>query len=204
MGLDLVSEIARTQQTIRTDDYVRESLSRDSRGRVENPNLKAWMGVPLVADSGGGVLGVMVAATTDPGVRFTDEQQSLFWDIANLAASAIDKFQLFNKTQQRARQLSAINEIATRLASELGNVDRLLRLITENAVQIRRGSRALLLVDEETGDLEFRVVVGGGVDLSGERIPAGSGLAGATVQRGAPIIVNDQAGTALVRRSAGG
>jgi len=192
MGLDLVSEIARTQQTIRTDDYVRESLSRDSRGRVENPNLKAWMGVPLVADSGGGVLGVMVAATTDPGVRFTDEQQSLFWDIANLAASAIDKFQLFNKTQQRARQLSAINEIATRLASELGNVDRLLRLITENAVQILGAEAgALLLVDEETGDLEFRVVVGGGVDLSGERIPAGSGLAGATVQRGAPIIVND-------------
>ena len=192
MGLDLVSEIARTQQTLRTDDYVRESLLRDPRGAVENPNLKAWMGVPLLADTGGGVLGVMVAATTEPGVRFTDEQQSLFWDIANLAASAIDKFQLFNKTQQRARQLSAINEIATRLASELGNVDRLLQLITENAVQIL-GAEAgsLLLVDEETSDLEFRVVVGGGADLTGRRIPAGSGLAGATVQRGAPIIVND-------------
>ena len=192
MGLDLVSEIARTQQTIRTDDYVRESLLRDPRGRVETPNLKAWMGVPLVADTGGGVLGVMVAATTEPGVRFTDEQQSLFWDIANLAASAIDKLQLFDKTQQRARQLSAINEIATRLASELGNVDRLLNLITENAVQILGAEAgALLLVDEETGDLEFRVVVGGGADLSGERIPAGSGLAGATVQRGTPIIVNE-------------
>ncbi len=192
MGLDLVSEIARTQQTLRTDDYVRESLLRDPRGAVENPNLKAWMGVPLLADTGGGVLGVMVAATTEPGVRFTDEQQSLFWDIANLAASAIDKLQLFNKTEQRARQLSAINEIATRLASELGNVDRLLRLITENAVQIL-GAEAgsLLLVDEETGDLEFRVVVGGGADLTGRRIPAGSGLAGATVQRGTPIIVND-------------
>ena len=192
MGLDLVSEIARTQQTLRTDDYVRESLLRDPRGPVENPNLKAWMGVPLLADTGGGVLGVMVAATTEPGVTFTDEQQGLFWDIANLAASAIDKLQLLNKTQQRARQLSAINEIATRLASELGNVDRLLQLITENAVQIL-GAQAgsLLLVDEETGDLEFRVVAGGGASLIGRRIPAGSGLAGATVQRGAPIIVND-------------
>lgn len=192
MGLDLVSEIARTQQTLRTDDYVRESLQRDPRGQVENPHLKAWMGVPLLADTGGGVLGVMVAATGEPGVTFTDEQQSLFWDIANLAASAIDKFQLFNKTQQRARQLSAINEIATRLASELGNVDRLLQLITENAVQIL-GAEAgsLLLVDEDTGDLEFRVVVGGSAELVGRRIPAGTGLAGATVQRGAPIIVND-------------
>ncbi|HEX3049988.1 MAG TPA: GAF domain-containing protein, partial [Aggregatilineaceae bacterium] len=134
MGRDLISEIARTQQTIRTDDFVRESLLRDPRAQLDNSSLKAWMGVPLLADTGGGVLGVMVASTTEPGKVFTDEQQDLFWDIANLAASALDKLQLFEKTQQRARQLSAINEISSQLAAELGDVDRLLRLITENAV----------------------------------------------------------------------
>ncbi len=193
MGLDLISEIARTQQTLRTDDFVRETLVRDPNAQIENSNLKAWMGVPLLADTGTGVLGVMVAANTEPGVTFSDDQQDLFWDIANLAASAIDKLQLFNKTQQRARQLSAINEISSHLAAELGDVDRLLRMITESAVQIL-GTEAgsLLLVDEETNDLEFRVVVGGaGADRTGSRIPAGIGLAGATVQRGAPIIVND-------------
>ncbi len=195
MGRDLMSEIARTQQTIRTDDYVRESLLRDPRGEVDNPELKAWMGVPLMADTGGGVLGVMVAATTEPGVIFTDDQQDLFWDIANLASSAIDKLQLFEKTQLRARQLSAINEIASQLASEMGNLDRLLSMITENAVQIL-GTEAgsLLLVDEESSDLEFRVVIGGGgEDLIGTRIPAGSGVVGATAQRGSSIIVNDPA-----------
>lgn len=193
MGLDLISEIARTQQTLRTDDFVRETLARDPNAQIDNPNLKAWMGVPLLADTGTGVLGVMVAANTEPGVTFSDDQQDLFWDIANLAASAIDKLQLFNKTQQRARQLSAINEISSHLAAELGDVDRLLGMITESAVQIL-GTEAgsLLLVDEETNDLEFRVVVGGaGSDRTGTRIPAGIGLAGATVQRGAPIIVND-------------
>ncbi len=79
------------------------------------------MGVPLLADTGGGgVLGVMVAATTEPGKIFTDDQQDLFWDIANLAASAIDKLQLFDKTQQRARQLSAINEISSQLGVRTG------------------------------------------------------------------------------------
>ncbi|MBN1680304.1 MAG: GAF domain-containing protein [Anaerolineae bacterium] len=193
IGRDLMSEIARTQQTIRTDDYVRETLSRDASARIDNSNLKAWMGVPLLADTGEGVLGVMVAATTEPGIVFTDDQQDLFWDISNLAASAIDKLQLFDKTQQRARQLSAINEISSQLASELGNVDRLLQLITENAVHIL-GTEAgsLLLVDEESGDLVFHVVVGGGgEELIGQHIPAGSGLVGATVQRGTPIIVND-------------
>jgi len=193
IGRDLMSEIARTQQTIRTDDYVRETLQRDPQARLDNPNLKAWMGVPLLADTGGGVLGVMVAATTEPGITFTDEQQDLFWDIANLAASALDKLQLFDKTQQRARQLSAINQISSQLAAELGSVDRLLQLITENAVQILNcEAGSLLLVDEETGDLVFRVVVGGGgEELINTRIPAGSGLAGSTVQRGVSIIVND-------------
>jgi signal transduction histidine kinase len=193
MGRDLISEIARTQQTIRTDDYVRESLLRDPHAPPDNPTLKAWMGVPLMADTGGGVLGVMIAATNQPGTAFNDEQQDLFWDIANLAASAIDKLQLFEKTQQRARQLAAINQISNQLASEMGNVDRLLRLITENAVQILDAEAgSLLLVDEDTSDLEFRVVVGGaGQELVGTRLPAGTGLAGATVQRGAPIIVND-------------
>ncbi|MBN1966749.1 MAG: GAF domain-containing protein, partial [Anaerolineae bacterium] len=195
MGLDLMSEIARTRQTLATDDYVRESLARDPQAQLDNPHLKAWMGVPLLADTGGGVLGVMVAATTEPGGAFSEEQQDLFWDIANLAASAIDRLQLFEKTQERARQLSAINAISSQLAAELGNVDRLLRLITENAVQIL-GAEAgsLLLVDEETEDLIFHVVVGGaGEGLIGTRIPAGSGLVGATVQRGEPIIVNDPA-----------
>ncbi|NDJ77724.1 MAG: GAF domain-containing protein [Chloroflexi bacterium] len=195
MGRDLISEIARSRQTIRTDDYVRESLMRDPNANLINPNLKAWMGVPLLADTGGGVLGVMVAATTEPGVTFTDDQQDLFWDIANLASSAIDKLQLFDKTEQRARQLSAINEISSRLASEMGNLNRLLQLITENAVEIL-GTEAgsLLLVDEESQDLEFRVVVGGGGrDLIGTRIAAGSGVVGATAQRGQSIIVNDPA-----------
>ena len=193
MGRDLMSEIARTQATLRTDDYVRESLLRDPHTPPDNPSLKAWMGVPLLADTGEGVLGVMVAATTEPGVTFSDDQQDLFWDIANLAASALDKLQLFEKTQQRARQLAAINEIANQLASEMGNVTRLLQLITETAVQLLTAEAgSLLLVDEETDALEFRVVVGGGgQDLVGTRLPAGSGLAGATVQRGEPIIVND-------------
>ncbi|MBI5960620.1 MAG: GAF domain-containing protein, partial [Chloroflexi bacterium] len=193
MGRDLISEIARSRQTLRTDDYVRESLLRDPHTPPENPNLRAWMGVPLLADTGEGVLGVIVASTTQPGAIYTDDQQDLFWDIANLAASAIDKLQLFDKTQLRARQLAAINEISNQLASEMGNVDRLLNLITENAVTILNSEAgSLLLIDEESGDLEFRVVIGGaGQDLIGKRLPAGTGLAGATIQRGTPIIVND-------------
>ncbi len=193
MGRDLISTIVRTQQTIRTDDFVRESLLRDPHNPPSQTHLKAWMGVPLLSDTGEGALGAMIVASTQQGHIFTDEQQDIFWDIANLAVSAINRLQLLDQAQQRARQLAAINEIARELSAELGDVDRLLHKITENAVRIL-GAEAgsLLLVDEESGDLEFHVVVGGGgEELVGKRLPAGTGLAGATVQRGAPIIVND-------------
>ena len=192
MGQDLVSEVARTQQALYTDDYAGESARRNPHAAPDNPRLRAWMGVPLVADPGQGVLGVMIAANTTPGAFFTAEQRNLFWDIANLAASAIDKLQLFAKTEQRARQLAAINEIANQLASEMGNVDRLLQLITENAVQILgAGAGILLLLDEGREDFEVHVVVGGDQSQVGRRLPAGAGLAGETVQAAAPIIVNE-------------
>ena len=191
LGPDLISEVVRAQQPLRTGDYARESLRRDASTPPDNPRLKAWLGVPLLADTGGGVLGVMITALTGAGVAFSDEQQDLFVDIANLAASALDKLQLFDKMQQRARQLAAINEIANQLASEMGNVDRLLSLITENAVQILESEAGtLLLVDENAGNLEVRVVVGGDQNQVGARLPLNEGLAGETVQRGAPIIAN--------------
>ncbi|GAB4409540.1 MAG: hypothetical protein Kow00106_03080 [Anaerolineae bacterium] len=191
LGDDLVSEVARTQQALRTDDYAREAARRIPQATPDNPRLKAWMGVPLVADPAQGVLGVMIAAHTAPGALFTDEQRNLLWDIANLTASAIDKLQLFTKTEQRARQLAAINEIANQLASEMGNVDRLLQLITENAVQILgAGVGTLLLLDEGGESFEVRVVVGGDQEQVGTRQPAGEGLAGETVRAAQPIIVN--------------
>jgi GAF domain-containing protein len=192
MGRDLISEIARNQQTIRTDDYLRESLVRDPHTPPENPDLKAWMGVPLLADTGEGVLGVMVAATTDP----RDLHRRAAGPVLGYCQprrAPLTKLQLFDKTQQRARQLSRDQRDFEPAGVEMGNVDRLLRLITENAVQILNAEAgSLLLVDSESGELEFNVVVGGGgQDLVGTRLPAGSGLAGATVQRGTAIIVND-------------
>jgi signal transduction histidine kinase len=191
LGDDLVSEVVRTGQPLRTDDYTRETLRRGASAPPDSSSLKAWLGVPLLADTGGGVLGVMISAMTGAGVSFSDGQQSLFLDIAALAASAIDKFQLFDKMQQRARQLAAINEIASQLASEMGNVDRLLGLITENAVHILDAEAgSLLLADENGGHLELRVMVGGDQGLVGTRLPLSEGLAGETIQRGEPIIAN--------------
>jgi len=50
---------------------------------------------------------------------------------------------------------------------------------------------SLFLVEEETGDLVFRVVEGGALSLVGEHIPAGSGIVGAAAASGEPVISNE-------------
>ncbi len=192
MARDLMSEIVRTGQPIKTENYVGEMLRRDSRARIDNDKLRAWMGVPLNAGTGQ-ALGCLAIATTDPIVNYSEDQVRIFWAIADLAATAIYKARLFTETEERARQMKVLNDISSRLASEFENVDALLKVITESAVEILRAEAgSLLLRDESSGDLIFQLAVGGsGQDLVGSRIPSGSGIAGTVVQTGKPMIVND-------------
>jgi signal transduction histidine kinase len=192
IGRDLMSEVVRSGQPLKTDNYVQEMARRDSRLLVENTNLRAWMGVPLNAGTGA-ALGCLAIATADPSISYSEDQIRIFWNIADLAATAIYKTRLFGQTEERARQMKVLNDISSRLASEFENLDALLLVITESAVEILRGEAGSLLLREElSGDLIFQLAVGGsGQELVGSRIPAGSGIAGTVVQTGKHMIVND-------------
>src|SRR5690606_13921455 len=150
----LVAEIIRTGRPIRTADYRAECVRRGIQPR-ESRHL-AWMGVPL--NTGARTGGVMVVASYDPAVTFSDDQLKVFWAIADQAATALDKARLFNETETRARQLATLNEIATELSSTL-NVEGVLERIMRAAVEIigvEAGS--LLLLDEASGELVYRMV----------------------------------------------
>ncbi|HLY28965.1 MAG TPA: GAF domain-containing protein [Aggregatilineales bacterium] len=192
MGRDLMSEVVRLGQPLKTDNYVQDTQRRDPRINVENTALRAWMGVPLNAGVGG-TLGCMAIATTEAAVTYSDDEVRIFSNIADLAATAIYKTRLFSQTEERARQLKVLNDISSRLGSEFENLEALLQVITESAIEILRAEAgSLLLRDEESGDLIFRLAVGGsGQDLVGSRIPAGEGIAGTVAQSGKHMIVND-------------
>ncbi|MEP7288095.1 MAG: GAF domain-containing protein [Chloroflexota bacterium] len=192
MGRDLISEVVRSGQPIRTDNYLQEMARRDPRVQVENSALRGWMGVPLNA-GGSTALGCLAVATTEAAVTYTADQIRIFWNIADLAATAIYKTRLFSQAEERARQMKALNDISSKLASEFENLDALLQVITDSAIEILRGEAgSLLLRDDATGDLIFQLAVGGsGQELVGSRIPAGSGIAGTVVQTGRHVIVND-------------
>lgn len=185
-GLEIL--VIQSQRSLVTDDYERECRGR---GQLPDaPGIYAWMGVPL--NAGARTIGALSLGSRDPAVVFTSEQRDLLQAVADQASGAIVKARLLQESEKRARQLSLLNQISRELTSTL-EVKRLLRLILESAISIlgcQAGS--LFLVDEETGELVFEVVVGPVEEaLTGKRLPPGTGLVGQAVQTGQPLIAND-------------
>ena len=127
---------------------------------------------------------------------YTDEQLNLLQAIADQAAGAIVKARLLQEAERRTRQLTTLNEVARSLTSTLA-IEPLLEQILYSAVEILNcEAGSLLLVEEETGDLVFKVASGPvAADLVGKHLPTGTGLVGKAVDTRLPIIQND------VRRS---
>ncbi|MFQ3537129.1 MAG: GAF domain-containing protein [Aggregatilineales bacterium] len=187
---DIFSEIVRTRQPFRTENYAREIGRRGLP--LENPRLRAWLGVPLNAAEGR-CIGALALGTTDLGLTYTEEQTKLFWNIADLAATALYKLRLLEESKQLARQMQMLNATSSQLATLFEDVDALLQNIVESAVTILEcEAGSLLLVDEDTRDLVFQLAVGGeGEALLGTRIPIGSGIAGTVAATGQYLVVND-------------
>ncbi|MCA0455842.1 MAG: GAF domain-containing protein [Chloroflexi bacterium] len=192
MGRDLFSEVVNTGKPLRVENYAAEMQKRGSTIIYESLDLKAWMGVPL--EAGSSTLGVLAVGSTEVGKKYTDDQLRVFSDIGTLAATSLEKARLFAETDLRARQLSALNEISQKLSSEL-NVENLLELITESAANILNAEAgSLLLTDENSDSLEFRVATGeSGKKLIGRKFPKNRGLAGEVATTGKTVIVNDAA-----------
>lgn len=181
-------EVIRKSRPIITQDYVRECQARGHTPVLEN--VFAWMGVPL--NAGALSIGALSVASRDGAIVYTRGQLELLQAIADQTAGAIVKARLLEETQQRAHQLSTLNEITRQLTSTL-DLDLLLQNILENAVGILNcEAGSLFLVDEQTGELVFKVTVGPvATNLIGKRLPPGTGIVGRAVDTRGPVIENE-------------
>jgi len=188
LSLGLGQEIIRKGRQILTQDYMRECRARNLTPAAQG--IYAWMGVPL--NAGAETMGSLSVGSDDATVTYTRGQLDLLQAIADQTVGAIVKARLLQETEQRAHQLSTLNEITRQLTSTLEQ-EPLLHNILENAVSILNcEAGTLFLVDEQTGDLIFRVMVGPvSGNLLGQRLPAGTGIVGRAVQARAPVIEND-------------
>ncbi len=187
-GDGLEQEVAGSRRALLTGDYPSECQRRNLLPNA--PGVYAWMGVPL--NAGAETIGALSLGSRDPAVTYTNDQLSLAQAIADQTAGAIVKAQLLQETERRARQLATINEVTRQLTSTL-DLEPLLQNILESAAEILNcEAGSLLLVDEQTGELVFRVTVGPVAgDLVNKRLPPGSGMVGKSVATRRPLIVND-------------
>ncbi len=187
VGFGLEQEVVRTQRPILTEDYDQECRRRGVIPTEQG--LYAWVGVPLNTDIR--TIGAISLGSRDPAAFYTTGQQNLLQSIADQAAGAIVKTQLLNESEQRAFQLTVLNQVARSLTSEL-ELDPLLKRILESAVEILNcEAGSLFLLNKGTGELVFEVVVGGAQNLLGMRLPPGAGLVGKAVEERKAIIDNN-------------
>jgi signal transduction histidine kinase len=187
-GQGLESIVIQTRRPIVSEDYERECHNRNVVPAAEG--LFSWVSVPL--NAGAETIGVMSLGARDPSIIYTEEQVNLLQAIADQAAGAIVKARLLQESERRARQLTTLNEVARSLTSTL-ELSPLLNQILQSAVDILNcEAGSLFLVDSDTGELIFEVVVSPvKEDLIGKRLPPGTGLVGKSVDTRQPIIVND-------------
>jgi signal transduction histidine kinase len=130
--------------------------------------------------------------TSDSGTVYSRGQLELLQAIADQTAGAIVKARLLQEAEQRARQLSTLNDVTRQLTSTL-ELEPLLQNILRSAVGILNcEAGTLFLVDEQTRELVFRVTAGPvAKDVLGQRLPAGSGIVGRAVATASAVIENN-------------
>lgn len=184
----LESEVVRSGQGMFTDDYGREARQRGLLPLTDA--VYAWMAAPL--NAGAEPIGVISLGRRDALQRYTDEQLRFLQALADQAAGGIFKVRLLAESERRARQLKTLNEVTRQLTSTL-DPERLLKNILQSAVDILNcEAGSLLMLDEQTGELVFRVVLGPVAhELEGQRMPSDKGVVGRSFQSRQPLIVND-------------
>jgi signal transduction histidine kinase/putative methionine-R-sulfoxide reductase with GAF domain len=183
VGLELL--VMETKRLLVCDDYEKE-CNRNAV-RPEMKGIFAWVGVPLIA--GSETIGLISLGSRDVSVIYTNTQTSILQVIADQAAGAIVKSRLLEESNRRTKQLTLLNETTRTLTSNL-ELKGLFKQIINSAVEIMNceGGR-LLTVDQTRDELVFEAAVGPlAEELVGERLPAGTGLAGETIQSRQPVI----------------
>jgi len=189
LGTGLTSQIVLERRPIVTDDYLTE-CQRQGVPHTGAPG-RAWLGVPLI--TGSRVLGVLNVSSFKPDYRYAPEQVQLLAAIADQAAVAIDRMQLYQEMEARAAELVTLNEVSRTINSTL-DLPVVLDLIMNKVIELLNvEAGSLLLVDEERGDLVFQVTLGTPLShsLTGRRHPMGKGIAGYVAQTGQSQIVNN-------------
>lgn len=163
-------------------------VSRDPRYVEAVPGSQSELVVPLRRK--GRVLGALNLLSDRAG-QFTEIDEVIMRQFGAHVAVAIENARLFEHERQYTSTLETLAEIGREFASIL-NLDELLTRIanlTRQVIDYR--TFGILLVNEDTNELEMKVAVRYGEQASVPRIKIGLGLTGYAALHKQPVLVPD-------------
>ena len=151
--------------------------------------IRGWIGAPLVLrEKAVGVLSVDSHAVG----AFNETHVELVSSFADHAATAVANAQLFADSQRQLEATRALAEAARAVTATLKLDEVLQRILSETRKSLDCEGASVALLDEETGELEFRHALGGAAEkIIGLRLKKGEGIAGWVAEHGEPLVVPD-------------
>src|SRR5207244_3443970 len=152
------------------------------------PGSHAELVVPLRRK--GRVIGALNLLSDTVG-QFTETDEAILRQFAAHVAVAIENARLFEHERQYTSTLETLSDIAREFGAIL-NLDELLTRIaslTRRVVDYR--TFGIMLIDEDTQELEMKLGVRYGARVDLPRVKIGSGLIGYAALHKAPVLVPD-------------
>jgi sigma-B regulation protein RsbU (phosphoserine phosphatase) len=183
VGHGLVGAAVADGQPILVND-----VDADPRYVEAVPGSKAELVVPLRWK--GRVIGALNLLSSTPG-QFTEADERILRQFGAHVAVAIENARLFEHEREYTSTLQTLAEIGREFGAIL-NLDELLTRIanlTRRVIDYR--TFGILLVNDETSELEMKVAVRYGDKVSLPRVKLGHGLVGYAALHGEPVLVPD-------------
>lgn len=151
--------------------------------------IRGWIGAPLVLREK--AVGVLSVDSHEVGA-FNETHVELVSSFADHAATAVANAQLFADSQRQLEATRALAEAARAVTATLKLDEVLQRILSETRKSLDCEGASLALLDEETGELEFRHALGGAAEkIIGLRLKKGEGIAGWVAEHGEQLVVPD-------------
>ncbi len=152
--------------------------------------LRSILEIPLV--SKGRVVAIAILGTETPGHEFAPEEIDLAWGIASTAAVAIENARLFERLEQKLRELESVYQADAELHRHL-DLDGVLGSLVGVSVDILKADKSSIMVwDEEEGALKVRAARGFSQEtMARMTFHPGEGAVSRVISERQPVLVED-------------
>ncbi len=184
----LAGWVVRQRQAALVPDTTRDArwLRRED-DLMERSGAKSAICVPLLSREK--LVGVLTLVHPTPGA-YTNEHLELMQAIADQAGITILNARLYAESQRQARVMTALAEGAASMNTSL-RVEQVFERILQQTKQALQVETVALGLADASGGLVFRAASGqNAATLRGERLPAGSGIAGRVMREGRGLIIS--------------